>query len=154
MKVMIPLLAVKGTTTGSPLDNKEQDDEDHPLTPDVCSGTLDLIMDQLIQEQHEPVRTPTQQDAPIPTGPASIQSANVMVDPLQVLLTSAPPVMDSPTITKGRRSTVRNWGSNHRGSCGKATPQPIQDPSDDVAPDDKDDFKLTTADVGDNMEDI
>ena len=33
-------------------------------------------------------------------------------------------------------------------------PQPIQDPSDDTAPNDKDDFKLTTTDVGDNMEDI
>ena len=65
-------------------------------------------MDQLIQEQHEPVRTPTQQDAPIPTGPASIQSANVMVDPLQVLLTSAPPVIGFPHHYQGRRSTVRN----------------------------------------------
>ena len=38
----------QGTAIGSPPDNKEQDDEDHLLTPDVHSGTLDLIMDQLI----------------------------------------------------------------------------------------------------------
>ena len=33
-------------------------------------------------------------------------------------------------------------------------PKPIQDPSGDAAPNDKDDFKLTDADIGDNMEDI
>ena len=54
------------TAAGSPPDNKEQDDEDHLPTLDVCSGTPDLIMDQLIQEQHEPVRTPAQHDAPTP----------------------------------------------------------------------------------------
>ena len=95
-----PPASSQGTAIESPPDNKEQDNEDHPPTPDVHSGTPDLIVDQLIQEQHEPVRTPTQQDAPLPTGPASIQSANVMVDPLQVLLASAPPVMGSPTITE------------------------------------------------------
>ena len=95
-----PPASSQGTATRSPPDNKEQDNEDHPLTPDVHSGTLDLIVDQLIQEQHEPVRTPAQHDAPLPTSPASIQSANVMVDPLQVLLASAQPVMGSPTVTK------------------------------------------------------
>ena len=29
----------QGTAAGSPPDNKEQDDEDHLPTPDVCSGT-------------------------------------------------------------------------------------------------------------------
>ena len=95
-----PPASSQGTVTGSPPDNKEQDDEDHPQTLDVCSGTPDLIVDQLIQEQYEPVKTPSQHDAPLPTSPASIQSANVMVDPLQVLLASAPPVMGSPTVTK------------------------------------------------------
>ena len=95
-----PPASSQGTAAGSPPDNKEQDDEDHLLTPNVCSGIPDLIVDQLIQEQHEPVRTPTQQDAPLPTSPASIQSANVMVDQLQVLHASAPPVMGSPTVTK------------------------------------------------------
>ena len=43
-----PPASSQGTAIGSPPDNKEQDNEDHPLTPDVCSGTLDLIIDQLI----------------------------------------------------------------------------------------------------------
>ena len=95
-----PPASSQGTATGSSPDNKEQDDEDHLPTPDVHSGTPDLIVDYLIQEQHEPVRTPTQQDAPLTTGPASIQSANVIVDPLQVLLASAPPVMGSPPLLR------------------------------------------------------
>ena len=95
-----PPASSQGTAIESPPDNKEQDNEDHLLTPDVHSGTPDLIVDQPIQEQHGPVRTPTQQDAPLPTSPASIQSASFMVDPLQVLLASAPPVMGSPTITE------------------------------------------------------
>ena len=95
-----PPASSQGTAIESPPDNKEQDNEDNPPTPDVHSGTLDLIVDQLIHEEHGPVRTPTQQDAPLPTGPASIQSASVIVDPLQVLFASAPPVMGSPTITK------------------------------------------------------
>ena len=33
-------------------------------------------------------------------------------------------------------------------------PQPTQSPSDDAPHDDRDDFKLTATDVGDNMEDI
>ena len=89
-----PPASSQGPAIGSPPDNKEHDNEDHPLTPDVRSGTPDLIVDQLIQEQ------PTQQDAPPTTGPSSIQSANVMVDLLQVLLASAPPVMGSPTVTE------------------------------------------------------
>ena len=59
-----PPASSQGTAAGSPPDNKERDDEDHPPTPDVCSGTLDLIMDQLIQEQHGSVGAPTQLDAP------------------------------------------------------------------------------------------
>ena len=46
-----PPASSQGTAIGSPPDNKEQDNEDHPPTPDVCSGTPDLIVDQLIQEQ-------------------------------------------------------------------------------------------------------
>ena len=95
-----PPAGSQGTIAGSPPDNKEQDDEDHLPTPDICSGTPDLTTDQLIQEQHGPVGAPTQQDGPPPTDPARIQSASVMVDPLQVLLASVPPIMGSPTITE------------------------------------------------------
>ena len=111
-------------------------------------------MDQLIQEQHEPVRTPTQPDAPLPTSPASIEPANVMVDPLQVLLASAPPVMGSPTVTEEEDQLLGAEEVTTDEVVARAPPQPIQDPSDDAAPNDKDDFKLTATDIGDNMEDI
>ena len=105
-------------------------------------------MDQQIQEQ------PTQQDAPPPTGPASIQSASVMVNPLQVLLASAPPVMGSPTITEEEDHLLGAEEVTTEDIVARLPPQPIQDPSGDTAPDNKDDFKLTTTDIGDNMEDI
>ena len=82
------------TTIKCPPDDEEHDDEDHLLTPNVHSGTPDLIMDQPPKDQS------TQQDALSMTSLVSIQPANDMVDPLQVLLASAPPVMDSPTITE------------------------------------------------------
>ena len=85
-------------------------------------------MDQLIQKQHEPVKTPTQQDAPLPTGPASIQSANVMIDPLQVLLASAPPVMGSPTITKEEDQLLGTEELTTEEVVARLPPQPIQDP--------------------------
>ena len=78
------------TTVEFPPDNEEHNDEDHLPTPNVRSGTPDLIMDQPPKDQ------PTQQDALPMTGLVSIQPANDMVDPLQVLLASAPPVMGSP----------------------------------------------------------
>ena len=52
-----------------------------------------------------------------------------MVDPLQILC------------------------DNHQ-CCGKATPNQVKDPSGDATPDEKDDVKLTSEDIGDNMEDI
>ena len=82
------------TTVECPPNNKEHNDEDHLPSPNVCSGTPDLIVDQPTKDQ------PTQQDALSMTSLVSIQPANDMVDPLQVLLASAPPVMGSPTITK------------------------------------------------------
>ena len=144
----------QGTAIGSLPDNKEQDAEDHLLTPYVHSGTLEVIVDQLIQEQHEPLRTATQQDAPLPTGPTSIQSASVMVDPLQVLLASAPPVMGSPTITEEEYQLLGTEEVTTDEVVARLPPQPIQDPLGDAAPNDEDDFKLTTTDVGDNIEDI
>ena len=82
------------TTVECPPNDEEHDDGDHPPTPNVHSGTPDLIVGQPPKDQL------TQQDAPSMTSPVSIQPANDMVDPLQVLLASAPPVMGSPTITK------------------------------------------------------
>ena len=43
-----PPASSQGTAIGSPLDNKDQDDEEHLPTPDVHSGTPNLIMDHLI----------------------------------------------------------------------------------------------------------
>ena len=77
-----------------------------------------------------------------------------MVDPLQVLLASAPPVMGSPTITDKEDQLLGDKEVTTDEVVARPPPQPIQDPLDDTAPDDKDDFKLTVADIGDNMEDI
>ena len=82
------------TTIECPPDNEEHDDGDHLLTPNVHLGTPDLIIGQTPKDQL------TQQDALPTTSLASIQPANDMVNPLQVLLVSAPPVMGSPTITE------------------------------------------------------
>ena len=83
------------TTIECPPNDEEQDnDGDHLLTPNVCLGTPDLIVGQPPKDQL------TQQDAPSMASLVSIQPANDMVDPLQVLLASTPPVMGSPTITK------------------------------------------------------
>ena len=76
-----------------------------------------------------------------------------MVDPLQVLLASASPVMGSPTITEEECQLLGAEEVTTDEVVARPPPQPIQDPSGDTAPDDKDDFKLTAADVGDNMED-
>ena len=136
------------TTIECPPDNAEHNDEDHPPTPDVHSGTPDLIMDQLTKDQ------PTQQDALSTTGLVSIQPANDMVDPLQVLLASAPPVMGSPTITEEEDQLLGAEEVTTEEVAARLPPQPTQGPSDDAPHDDKDDFKLTATDVGDNMEDI
>ena len=62
--------------------------------------------------------------------------------------------MGSPTITEEEDQLLGAEEVTTDEVVARLPPQPIQDPSDDVAPNDKDDCKLTTTDVGDNMEDI
>ena len=111
-------------------------------------------MDQLIKEQHKPAGAPTQQDAPPPTDPAKTQSANVMVDPLQVLLASVPAVMGSPTITEEEDRLLGAEEMTTGEVVARLPPQQIKDHSNDATPDNKDDIKLTSKDIGDNMGDI
>ena len=62
--------------------------------------------------------------------------------------------MGSPTITEEEDQLLGAEKVTTDEVAARPPPQPIQDPSGDAAPNNKDDFKLTTADVGDNMEDI
>ena len=62
--------------------------------------------------------------------------------------------MGSPTITKEEDWLLGAEEVTTDEVAARLPPQPIQDPSGDAAPDNKDDFKLTATDVGDNMEDI
>ena len=62
--------------------------------------------------------------------------------------------MFSPTITEEEDWQLGAEEVTTDEVVARPPPQPIQDSLGDAAPDDKDDFKLTAADIGDNMEDI
>ena len=95
-----PHASSQGTPDCSQQDSKKQIKEDNPPTPDICPGTPDLIVAQLDQEQHESDEAPAQQDAPSTADPTKIESTDVMVDPLQVLLASAPAALGSTIVTE------------------------------------------------------
>ena len=63
-------------------------------------GTPDVVMAQLDQEQHEKGEQPYQPEALSATNPAEVKADEAMVDPLQVLLASAPTALGSTTVTK------------------------------------------------------
>ena len=67
-----PPASSQGTSDCSQQDSKKQAEEDHPPTPDIHSGTPDLIMAQLDQEQHESDEAQAQQDAPSIADPAKV----------------------------------------------------------------------------------
>ena len=92
--------AAKGPPDCSQQDSKKQVKEDDPPTPDICCGTLDLIMAQLDQEQCESDEAPAQWDAPSTGDLAKVESTDGMVDPLQVLLASVPVALGSTTALK------------------------------------------------------
>ena len=62
--------------------------------------------------------------------------------------------MGSSTITEEEDQLLGAEEVTTEGAVTRLPPQPTQDPSDDAPHDDRDDFKLTAADVGNNMEDI
>ena len=92
-----PHTSSQGTPDCSQQDKKQME-EDNPPTPDIHPGTLDLIVAQLDQKQHESGGAPAQQDAPSTTDPAKVKLTDIMVDPLQVLLASVPVALGSTTV--------------------------------------------------------
>ena len=135
-------------------DSKKQVKEDNPLTPDIHPGTPDLIMAQLDQEQHESDEAPAQQDAPSTADLAKVESTNVMVDLLEVLLASAPVALGSTTITEEEDQLPGVGDVTATDTAARPPPDQVKDPSGDATPDEKDDIKLTSKDIGDYMEDI
>ena len=111
-------------------------------------------MAQLDQEQHESDEAPAQQDAPSTADPARVESTDAMVDPLQVLLATVPVALGSTTVTKEEDQLLGVGDVTATEVVAKLPPDQMKDPSGDATPDEKDNVKLTSKDVGDNMEDI
>ena len=77
-----------------------------------------------------------------------------MVDPLQVLLASVPVALGSTTVTKEEDQLLGVGDVTTTNVAARPPPDQVKDPSGDATPDEKDDVKLTSEDMGDNMEDI
>ena len=77
-----------------------------------------------------------------------------MVDPLQVLLAAVPFALGSTTVTEEEDWLLGVGDVTATGVVARPPPNQVKDPSGDATPDEKDDVKPTSKDVGDNMEDI
>ena len=77
-----------------------------------------------------------------------------MVDPLQVLLASVPVALGSTTITKEEDRLLGVGDVTTTDVVARLPPDQVEDPSGDATPNEKDDVKLTSEDVGDNTADI
>ena len=77
-----------------------------------------------------------------------------MVDPLQVLLALVPVALGSTTITEEDRLLGVVSEVTTTDVMARPPSDQVEDPSGDATPDEKDDVKLTSEDMGDNMEDI
>ena len=79
-------------------EHQEQTMEDNPPTPDFHPRTPDVVMAQLDQEQHEKGEQPPQPKVSSATNPTEVEADEAMVDPLQVVLASAPTTLGSTTV--------------------------------------------------------
>ena len=75
-----------------------------------------------------------------------------MVEPLQVLLASVPVALESTTVTEEEDQLLGDVTTTD--VAARPSPDQVQDSLGDATPGEKDDVKLTSEDVGDNMEDI
>ena len=153
-----PHASCQGTPDCSQQDTKKQIKEDNPLTPDIHPRTPNLITAQLDREQHEsdkvPAQLQAQQTAPFPAGTAKVEPTNAMVDPLQVLPAMVPVALGSTTVTEEEDQLLGVSDVTATEIAVRLPPDQMKDTSSDDTPDEKDDVKLTSKDVGDNMEDI
>ena len=127
--------------------------EDNLPTPDFHPGTPDAVMAQLDQEQHAKGEQPPQPEALSATHPTEVKADEAMVNPLQVLLASAPTTLGSATVTEeDLLLDVSNVTTTE--VVARPPPEQVKDSSGGCKPDEKDNVQLTSADVGDNMGDI
>ena len=127
--------------------------EDNLPTPDFCPGTPDVVMAQLDQEQCEKGEQPSQPEALHATNPAEVKADEAMVDPLQVLLASAPTTLGSATVTEeDLLLDVSDVTTTE--VVARPPPEQVKGSSSGCKPDEKDNVQLISADVGDNMGDI
>ena len=92
--------------------------------------------------------------APSPADPTKVEPADTMVDPLQVLLATVPVALGSTTATKEEDWLLGVGDVTATEVVARPPPDQMKDTSGDDTPDRKDNVKLTSEDVGDNMEDI
>ena len=73
---------------------------------------------------------------------------------MQVLLTLVPVALGSTTVTKEEDCLLGVGDVTTTNVVTRPPPNQVKDPSGDATPNEKDDVKLTSKDMGDNMEDI
>ena len=88
------------------------------------------------------------------TNPVKMKPNDALVDPLQVLLMSASTALGSTTVTEEEDQLLGVGDVTTSDITARPPPDQVKDPSGDAILDEKDDVKLTSADVGDNMGDI
>ena len=77
-----------------------------------------------------------------------------MVDPLQVLLATVPVALGSTIVTKEEDQLLGVGYVTATKVVARPPPDQMKDTSGDDIPNEKDNVKPTSEDVGDNMEDI
>ena len=131
-----PHASSQGTPDCSQQGSKKQIEEDNPPTPDIHPGTLDLIVAQLDQEQHESDEAPAKQDAPSTADPTKVELTDAMVDPLQVLLAAVPVVLGSTTVTKEEDQLLGVGYVTTTDVAARLPPDQVKEPSGDATPND------------------
>ena len=77
-----------------------------------------------------------------------------MIDPLQVLLASVPVALGSTTVTKEEDQLLGVGDVTVTNAAVRLPPNQAKDTSGDATLNEKDDVKLTSEDLGDNIGDI
>ena len=155
--------AAPDTNTYEPAGNKftrshspktEDDDSEVEPLPSSLETPNSSLHQQDHQEQCEKEEQPSQPEALSATNPTDVKTDEVMVDPLQVLLASAQTALGSATVTEEEDLLLDVNDVTTTRVAARLPPEQTKDSSGGCKPDKKDNVQLTSADVGDNMEDI
>ena len=128
--------------------------DDKPPTPDICSRTPDMVVAQLDKEQQKEQGQQGQPELVESTDTKDTKSAEEWVNPLEVLLASVTTALGSTTVTEEEDHLLSVGNVTTTQIAVRPPPEKSRDISDDYEAEQKDDVKLTSADVGDNMEEI